>query len=279
MLIEGAFYKLPELLLGHPFPRNQYESTLVNYLAMAVLLELNARNVPFPQSRVHIEHPYPIEKAGPANRVDLHVDLEGLFKSSRMPLYGMKTYNWVEVKFHSGLGRSSGTETKTENAGKIARDLLRLSLFVPETRSRHRDNGRYMLVVFNREPSAYLAFQRRGQAGAGRTWLRTMLSPGTHYLEISLADEVATFKTAVGAKLARMADTFVLGLDTITYPFEPINIAVENLYWGYLVRIVNYSVQLASHKFVYRDDDDAMWTQEKADQHKELLDRVLDFLT
>jgi len=58
MIIEGAFYKLPELLLESRTPEQQYESTLVSYLAMAVLLELNARNIQQPLSRIHIERPY-----------------------------------------------------------------------------------------------------------------------------------------------------------------------------------------------------------------------------
>jgi hypothetical protein len=33
-------------LLGHSYPEGQWEATLASHLAMAVLLELNARNTP-----------------------------------------------------------------------------------------------------------------------------------------------------------------------------------------------------------------------------------------
>jgi len=276
MIIEGAFYKLPELLLGHAFPRWQYEATLANHLAMAVLLELNARNVPMPQSRIHVERPYPVEKAGPANRADLYVDLEGMFtRGLWLPYYGVKPNTWIEAKFYGSIGRRTGTEPKTQNAGHIVQDLLRLCIFVKEERSSHRDNGRYFLVVFNREPGAYLAFQRRPQNGLNREWLRQLLSPGRHRLEISLDGEAATLIKTMGAGFAGLTDALELSLDVVTYTFEPAAKLSEFLYWGYLVRIINFTVRLGSDDLVYDDSDDAVWSEQQVAKQQHLAERVL----
>lgn len=275
MILEGAFYKLPELLLGHAFPRQQYEATLASHLAMAVLLELNARNIPMPQSRIHVERPYPLEKAGPANRADLYVDLEGVLGGLRLSHYGVKVHNWVEVKFYGGIGRGIGTEAKVQNAGRIAQDLLRLCLFVKELQSKTRDNGRYFLVVFNREPSAYLAFQRRSQNKQDREWLHQLLSPGHHHLEISLQGEAATFTKTVGVRLTNLTDCLELSLDVVVYAFEPTARPSEFLYWGYLVRVVNFTIHLGTDKLVYIDNSQDMWTDKQVATQQRLAESML----
>jgi hypothetical protein len=275
MILEGAFYKLPELLLGHDFPRRQYEATLASHLAMAVLLELNARNIPMPQSRIHVERPYPLEKAGPANRADLYVDLKGVSPGLHLPHYGVKDHNWIEVKFHASIGRGAGSEPKVENAGRILQDLLRLCLFVKELESKTRDNTRYFLVVFNREPGAYLAFQRRSQSGQGREWLRQLLSPGRHQLEVSLQGETATFIRTVGAGLAGLADSLEMTLDVVTYAFEPTAQPSEVLYQGYLVRIINFTIRLGLDKLIYDDSSNTKWTDEQVSTQRTLAERML----
>ncbi len=170
MILEGALYKLPELLLGHAFPRRQYEATLSSHLAMAVLLELNARNISMPQSRIHVERPYPLEKPGPAYRADLYVDLDGVFPGLLLPCYGVKPHNWIEVKWYGGIARGSETQPTVDNTGRMVQDLLRLCLLVEEKPSKTWGNGRYFLVVFNREPHAYLAFGRQAKTAARRAF-------------------------------------------------------------------------------------------------------------
>ncbi len=81
MIIEGAFLKLPELLLGHMFPKEQYEATIANRLAMGVLLELSARNIELPMHRIHLEKPYKdVSKSRSPGRADLYVNLQPTFR-------------------------------------------------------------------------------------------------------------------------------------------------------------------------------------------------------
>jgi hypothetical protein len=279
MIIEGAFYKLPELLISHASPRWQYEATLASHLAMAVLLELNARNLPMPQSRIHIERPYPIEKAGPASRADLFVDLEGVFTHGLwMPCYGAKRNTWLEAKFFGSIGRGTGTEPKTENAARILKDLLRLCIFVKEERSGHRDNSRYFVAIFNRTPEIYLAYQRRFPGESDREWLRTLLSPGRHQLQISLDGEATVFVRTVGTGFTSLADPLEVSLDVVTYSFEPTALPSEFLYWGYLVRIIKFTVCLGSDQLVYDESDDTIWSEEQVNMQQRLVERVFGLL-
>ena len=59
---------LPEFLTGTPFQRYQFEGTVVTAFAMAVLQELNSRNVQNPISLLRSEVEYPVDRA---KRADL----------------------------------------------------------------------------------------------------------------------------------------------------------------------------------------------------------------
>src|SRR5437773_279319 len=48
MLIESAFFKLPELLLSNSDHGSEVESTIVHLFASALQMEMNARNIPRP---------------------------------------------------------------------------------------------------------------------------------------------------------------------------------------------------------------------------------------
>ena len=248
---------------------------MASHLAMAVLLELNARNISMPQSHIHVERPYPLEKPGPAYRADAYVDLEGVVSSRRLPYYGVKPHNWIEVKWYGGIGRGTGTEPRTNNAGEIVQDLLRLCLLVEEMPGKIRDNGRYFLIVFNREAGAYLAFRRQSKSEPRREWLRQILSPGFHRnIEVSLSGEASTFIRAVGPGLEGLADSLWSSVDAVTYSFEPTKQPSESLYWGYLVRIVDFTVRLGPDELKYRESNDAGWTDEGVITQQKLAQRV-----
>jgi hypothetical protein len=81
MLYEQAFYSLPEFLVGTGFTRYDAEGTLVMAFSMAVLQELNGRNINNPVSLINAERHY----AGTSSRTaDLHVNQTpiGLLNSS-----------------------------------------------------------------------------------------------------------------------------------------------------------------------------------------------------
>ncbi len=174
MIIEGAFLKLPELLVSNFDHGDTFEATVVHLLATAVHMELNSRNIPRPFEHVYMEKPYPAKgKGGRAIRADLFVNLNGaVVITDRMALYGTRGRNWVEAKAYVGSSRTSGTPATTMNAGKIIRDLLRLCLFPEELQGSIRQNGRYMVALFDGRPSEYMPL-------TDRPWLSSLFSEGS----------------------------------------------------------------------------------------------------
>ena len=55
MILESAFYKLPELLETSAARQQVREATVVHAMATAVLMELNARNIQHPTQHVVVE--------------------------------------------------------------------------------------------------------------------------------------------------------------------------------------------------------------------------------
>ena len=278
MIIEGAFLKLPELLLGHMFPMEQYEATLVNHLAMGILLELSARSISLPMHRVHLERPYPkVSKSRFPGRADLYVNLEGVFKGGlRDNLYGMKTHNWIEAKFFGGIGRQAGHQTKSGNAAKIVLDLFRLCLFVREERSKCRDNGRYLVIIFNRNPKDYLAFHRKNSAFPEREWLGLLLQPGDRQIQVTLEHEPYSFKKIFQRAFVEYDPDLDFKLRFITWAFSPTDPLSQNLYWGYLIRVVDFDISFGGDKLIYKDSSQEVWSERQEKMQKQMIERTLE---
>ena len=251
--MEGAFYRLPEILFGSFQPRHQYEATLAGHYAMALLLELNSRNIEAPQGRIHLEYPYSLDSPQRIHRVDLHVDLRGVLPGPvGLQPYGVLDRNWIEAKYFVARARTDRTQDKSRNAANIAQDVLRLCLNTVEERSSTRHNGRYLLGVFNREPSEYLP-----RAGAVE-WLRGLLQAGTRTIAIKPR----------GA-------SYDLEVETTTYAFEPLRPEAIGYYWGYLVRIRRYTVAAGELRLEYSDFSKEMWSEEKVRTQAALAQRLL----
>lgn len=58
MIVEQAFIALPELLLGNYYAIQEYEAGIVGSLSMAILQELNGRNVSHPIQHLQAERRY-----------------------------------------------------------------------------------------------------------------------------------------------------------------------------------------------------------------------------
>lgn len=97
MLFEQAFMSLPEFLTGLPYQEFDYEGTLMSAFSMAVLQELNGRNINNPISCLRSEVTYP---AAPGKRADLHLDLEAMnILTPALNQYGIRRHNWLEAKY------------------------------------------------------------------------------------------------------------------------------------------------------------------------------------
>lgn len=257
MIIEGAFYKLPELLLCGLSSKERYESTFIGQFAMGILLELSARNVEQPVHRIHIEKPYPELRNGKSpGRADLFIDLSNIYVGS-IPewyaQYGMKPSNRMEAKVFGRIRERAGSETKTSNAGSIALDLFRLCLLVQEIPTGFRDNARYFLTTFDKEPSNYLALGRRSSEHPSRDWLRDLLSPGESEISPSLKVEPPSFRRLFFGDAIGDKHDLEMKLRVVTKEFSPTEHVSEFLYWGYLVRIVDFLISSLGRTFQYQD--------------------------
>lgn len=267
VIIEGAFLKLPEVLLESSFPREVYEGTLVNLLAMCVLLELNARNIATPVRRIRLQCPYSGLESVQIRHADLYVDLSGVsgFRGDLF-LYGITGNNWIEAKFFAGQIRHESNEDKTTNAGRLAFDLFRLCAFLNEPSDLSFHVGRYLLNVFTDDPSVYMAFNRRN--GSRRTWLEQLLKPGTNSLQMVLDDEPPSFRKVFGDAFETDTRGLNLSARVTTLNFGPAVKAQELEtgihYWGFLSRVTDFDLGFAGKDVSFKDSVRNNWNPEKA---------------
>src|ERR1039457_333080 len=106
MILEQAFFALPEVLHGSGYQQQDYESGLVSALSQAVLQVLNGRNVPNPIACIQNERLY--RPNGLYHgldqprylRADLFLDVSRLHVANRrLSQYGWRHRIWIEAKF------------------------------------------------------------------------------------------------------------------------------------------------------------------------------------
>ena len=201
MIFEQAFMALPEFLTGTPFQRYQFEGTVVTAFAMAVLQELNSRNVPNPVSLLRSEVEYPVD---PAKRADLHIDLRslGLINDS-LKSYGYFENNWLEAKFCRLGATGTPIVSPLTSTFLLLKDLIRLCALVPDSLlpGNPSDCGRYLLHAYQSTPNQYFVFNRNQHSRrTERAWINKLLKSGGQEIQIvDLSQErTKTFKKEVG---------------------------------------------------------------------------------
>jgi hypothetical protein len=226
MLIENAFHYLPEILSGSNYAAQDYEAGIVNAVSLAVLQELNARNVPNPLAALSIEKLY--SNAGferPDNdpnkkrhlRADMFVDTtRTMVASEGLSRFGWRHKNYLEAKFFRPGGASS-----TNNAALLLGDVIRLCCLVPpiiagstrkkKTKSspcdgvpaqdgKYRDIcvGRYLLHVYQGSVQTLMGKK-------ARPWAKELRSPNGSSIDVKIGDDKsATFKSALSNDLGEL---------------------------------------------------------------------------
>lgn len=214
MLIEGAFLKLPELLLSEDEPGHRYQTAVTSHLAMS----------------------------------SLHRGSVVPARAARQP-----------------------------NVAAIAVDLLRLCLLLPEGGSDtdpdkgHHENGRYLALLFTRDPRSYVALERWD--ASTRTWLEALLAPGIQKLTVDLSEEADSIVRHFGAKKGDLVAD--LGVQNLS--FEPSKDEAD-FFYGFLVRIVDFTIRSSGLTLTYEDLARRGWTKMNAAAHRSLACRFLDRL-
>lgn len=242
MLIEQAFFNLPEVLAGTRYPKLEYESGLVMALTHALLQELNGRNANNPLSYFQIERLYrsggnfPYTNTKRFLRADLFVNLSQLgIGNKHVRQYGWKHRNWLEAKFF----RNSNSN-RTHNVAYVLADILRLAILVPEgTNSlplddpRYRSSSaRYFLHVYDDDPKNYLAL-------SNKKWLKLLVTSGKHTLEIKGLQSLAK---SIIEKLGDVTELEVK-LEVQNRVIEPIYVEQQPAYYCVLSRLDKIKVE------------------------------------
>lgn len=94
LIFEQAFMAMPEFLTGTPFSEYQFEATIANAFSLAILQELNSRNVQNPISLLRSEVLY----HGTSKHADVHINLSSLnIFNENFASYGFYQDNWLEA--------------------------------------------------------------------------------------------------------------------------------------------------------------------------------------
>lgn len=220
MLIENAFHYLPEILCGSNYAIQEYEAGIVNAISLAVLQELNARNVPNPLASLTVEKLYskdgfdkPDASPGKRNlRADLFVDVtRNMIATEALSRFGWRHKNFLEAKFFR-----PDVSPSTNNAALLLGDFIRLCCLTPPVvngwnaakvspcEGPTANDGNYKDICVGR----YLLHVYQGNAEdlvgkTSRLWLRELRSPSGQTFKIRIGDDKATtFRESLSTDLA-----------------------------------------------------------------------------
>ncbi|MCB1512261.1 MAG: hypothetical protein KDJ36_15280 [Hyphomicrobiaceae bacterium] len=258
MILEQAFHSMPEILTGYGFPSQEYEGGIVGAYSLAILQELNGRNVNNPIAAMQLEKPFrdrskPIiakdDKTKRYLRCDLH--LSGIpvrIGSAALSHYGWRHSNWVEAKFFRAFtkdGKPRKSTNQAVNTAHLLADLIRLMTLVPVRRGK-KDGlsfaGRYLLHVYLTQFEDHLSVSRRedGQ-DVERPWLGTITTPGRWEVE---GESVGYEPDSVLSKLGRELRELSFDLTVTNFVQEPIvDASPSRQFMCYLTRIDAFTIR------------------------------------
>jgi hypothetical protein len=255
MLIEQAFYNLPEILVGSGYAHQEYEAGIVSAFSLAILQELNGRNVPNPISFITAEKRF--SKDIKKLRADLHVNLGNLFVGSKAYSdFGFRYSNWIEAKF---FRRGKGVPPSTQNLGQVVADLVRLAVLVPLQRAKDKNGndtnslitGRYFLHVYYGEPFEHLNPARKKQGVEKRKWVDPLFKDGKSEIEdFELEGETAALFSQLGKGLSTLKCSIKFTNIKIT-PIRDIN---QPYYTFVLSRIDEAKTLFNGRSFSFKSD-------------------------
>ncbi len=250
MILEQAFYALPEVLHGSGYQQQDYEAGLVNAFSHATLQVLNGRNAQNPIGCIQNERLFRTGGiyqglAEPRYlRADLFINTSRLFVANRrLAQYGWRHNNWLEAKFLRGqtnLGTQHSGNKTAHVAGYLA-DLVRMGTLVGEVAGQPTSNARYFLHVYDSEPKWYLTFRNR-------QWCRLLCEAGEQEFTLDDLDQ----EPATVRKLLGDLPNLSLKCNVTNFLARPLDTEHHPIYWCYLTRINAVTVTLGEASFEVR---------------------------
>jgi len=223
MIIENAFYKIPEVLMSYENINDGYEGNIVNLLMTAIVLEFNIRNIDTPLRLIRNEKIYPNQNS---QRCDMFVNYINMYDERFLNTYNVQISNYIEAKYFGGINRNIGAEVKTYNSGAIIYDIYRL------LQNTNTEDGKYFFVIFNDKPERYLALRRRTNNGqVERIWLKDLLNDGVHNIAFNLDEEPQTIRNLFGN-----IENGNIDFQAKTISIKPNVNSIEG-FWCYLIKV------------------------------------------
>lgn len=257
MILESAFYKLPELLETSAARQQVREATVVHAMATAVLMELNARNIQHPTQHVVVEKRF--DTHGPAANysADLYCQLNGAISQPELVEgYGYRTDNWLEGKAY--LGRPP--KRRLEDIGGIVRDLMRLCVFPEELQGGIRQNARYLLVLSSTDPANFW------NGSDDRQWITELTIPGARKFSVPTNKLKQTSLNKIGG-MKSSASLPEMEFETFNITFRPDQSDVRSFsrFWGSLSRINRFKMNSSNWSLEFADNARAQWSKDQND--------------
>lgn len=243
MLIEQAFMALPEFLTGAPFKKYQNEGTVVTAFSMAVLQELNSRNVLNPVAALREEVNYP---SATNWRADLHLDLaEMRIFTPELSSYGYYQNNWLEAKYSRLNAEGKPTVTNIITTLLLLKDILRICSLPPDSiAGENSESGRYLLHAYQGEPMKYFTLKRNGGGGRSeRSWIKGLLTAGVasiNSLGLDL-EKGRTFEDQIG----KGANCIKASIKVTNLVHEPRS-KNEQAYYIVLTRVDDFTIRIGN---------------------------------
>jgi hypothetical protein len=258
MLIEQAFHSLPEILVGAGYAKQDYsrgfEASIVGAFSLALLQELNGRNVQNPIACLMAEKRY-LEEMD--LRADLNVNLQPLRSGSeKFADFGFRFNNWIEAKY---FRKTNGTTPSTKNVGLIVFDLIRLLVLPPHRKDNPKDLsnvGRYFLHVYHGDPisDSFLSRKRNDKQATGRSdrvWVTKLVAHGPQTLDdFNLDKEKVSFWSETDRKL----NDAKLKLEIMNYKLTPSTKIQSENYTLILTRIDSGEFEWSGSKVKFEPD-------------------------
>lgn len=290
MIIEQAFHNLPEIMTGFGYPQQDYEGGVVGALAMALLQELNGRNLPNPISAMKLEAPFRpkadafpgISNAKRHLRCDMRVDGSRLrVGSKRLATYGWRHNSWIECKFFRSFdkdGQPKRTTNYAVNTGGLLADVLRLGCLVPVEKDKSElcKSGRYLLHVYANAIGDHIlrSYKKKSNNSQDkpRPWVAAITTVGKHLLtDYLLSSETPSVLNAVGKGLKNLKVSAVF----TNYILEPQRAQSGNVgYVFVLTRIDGFKAEHEESWFEIQQDRSFAFSNDPEVSYRNVSDFV-----
>lgn len=295
MIYEQAFQYLPEILSGQGYPSQEHEGGIVAAFTMAVLQELNARNVNNPLSLIQCEKLYRLKKASWPSlkkggrprylRADLQVSIHDMrIGNSGLAAYGWRHANWLEAKYFRAFNLRTGLPKANSNqslhTGELLADVYRILALCPRgvpkklednpTKENRSNVGRYLLHVYSGTIEQHLSLKMKGRGE--RQWIKAITEAGAQSAAITLADEPSSVLQHVGSGLGALKLEFAC-TNFVIAPVESKPRSVT--YTCILIRFDSFKLSLGGEFWGINEDRSIVSSgEEDAEIHQQISEFV-----